>query len=266
MVLTDTGSVIYEKIRILNNMLQRPLASKRAELLPVPAKETAWQEDATQYRKKSAAFRAECQEAIRRANRDTMTKRANACMRGDLLLHLSFLRKQQAYITALPFIAKEIQSDAVLSIKNLIDAEMAIVNAIDANLYTSTGIIEATKAKLQTQYRAPYWLAMTKIRADRQLTFLGLMLKRIDEIVRENNNAPLLEKAILQAVTCLTTGVEAYQSAVTSTGAVIASNRISEAGKGLPTCKKTVWTVGHLKRLQPETSTESGALQTGAQN
>ncbi len=262
----ETGAVIRMKIDVLKTLLGRPLPAKRADLLPVPAKETAWQDDVTQYTQKSAAFRAECQEALRRANRDTITKQATACMRGDLLLHLSFLRKQQAYVATLPLLRKDIQSGALISIKNLIDAEMTIVDALDANLYTSAAIMQDTKVKLQTQYRTPYWLATTKIRADRQLTFIGLMLKRIEEIVLENNSTPLIEKTTLQAVTCLTTGTEAYQAVTTATGAAVAANRISEAGKGLSSCKKTVWTVGHLKRRLAESSTESGALQTGAQN
>lgn len=261
----ETGAIIRMQIGELKQLLGRPLPAKRSDLIPTPAKETAWQSDVARYLEKSSEYRANCYEAIRRANRDTIVKQATTCMRGDLLLHISYLRQQQGYISAIPLLQQTVQSGAVLSMKNLIDAEMTIVNAIDANLYTTADILADTKAKLRDQYRLPYWLSLTHIRADRQLTFIGLMLKRLEEIVLENNNTPLMEKTTLQALRCLTTGAEAYQSVVTATDGVLASKTISEAGKSLSTCKNTVWTVGHLKKRQSTSLSGSGTLQTEAQ-
>ncbi len=186
-------------------------------------------------------------------------------MRGDLLLHLSFLRKQQLYIDALPAITPLTKSGAALTIKNLIDAEMTVVNALDTNLYTSVESLEGTKAKLQTQYRAPYWLALTHIRADRQLTFIGLMLKGIMKIGAENKTTPLIQKTTLEALSCLQESAEAYRGVLTSTGSLAAGKSLSNAGKMLSNCKNTVWNVGHLQKRLASQSTESGSLQTGAE-
>lgn len=261
----ETGALIRMQLQELSALLGRPLPAKRSELIPVLAKESAWQSDVERYSEKSAAYRASCNEAMRRANRDTIVKQSTTCMRGDLLLHISYLRQQQTYLSAIPLLQPSVESGAILALKNLIDAEMTIVNAIDANLYTTTDILAVTKAKLRDQYRLPYWLSQTHIRADRQLTFIGLMLKRLEEIVLENNNTPLIEKTTLNALGCLRTGISAYQSVLGTTDTVTAGKTINEAGKGLSTCKNTVWNVGHLKRRQSTSMSGTGTLQTDAE-
>lgn len=261
----ETGALIRVQLQELSALLGRPLPAKRSELIPVLAKESAWQSDVERYSEKSAAYRASCNEAMRRANRDTIVKQSTTCMRGDLLLHISYLRQQQTYLSAIPLLQPSVESGAILALKNLIDAEMTIVNAIDANLYTTTDILAVTKAKLRDQYRLPYWLSQTHIRADRQLTFIGLMLKRLEEIVLENNNTPLIEKTTLNALGCLRTGISAYQSVLATTDTVTAGKSINEAGKGLSTCKNTVWNVGHLKRRQSTSMSGTGTLQTDAE-
>lgn len=261
----STGAVLRMQIQSIKDMLGTPLPKSKAEVLLLDAKMAGWQSDVQRYNEKSTDYRKTCFDAVRRANRDTIVNQATTCMRGDLLLHISFLRKQQAYVASLPLITAATRSGALLSVNNLISAEMTIVDAIDAHLYTSIAILNDTKAKLRDHYRLPYWLSLTAIRAERQLTFLGLMLKRIEEIVAENNNTPLIEKTTLQALRCMKETVGAYQLVTTATGSSAASKSFSEATKLLGPCKDAIWNVGHLKNRQQSASTGSTVLQTDAE-
>jgi hypothetical protein len=260
----STGALLQEKIQMLKQLLGAPLPDSRASIVLSDAKESGWASDVDHYSQKSAEYRTACHNTIRAANRDTIVKQASTCLRGDLQLHSSFLRKQSQHVLDLPQLNASTRSGAILAINNLISAEMTISDAIDAGVYTSVENLDDAKAKLRDQYRSPYWLSLIKIQANTKLTYIGLMLKRLSDILSENNSTPLIEKSTLQALSCLTSSVTAYQGIRSSSGAVIAENSLSDANKALPSCKDAVWTVAHLKSRQEQTSTGSSVLQTDA--
>lgn len=262
--ITETGALIESSLTALIAKIGKPLPVSRAAMLLAPAKMTAWASDVLRYNEKSLEYRTTCQESIRRANRDMILKQATTCFRGDLLLHTAYLRKQSTYVAALPFLQDSTRSGALLSIKKLMDAEMTIVNAIDTNLYTSVEILSDTKQKLREQYRLPYWLSLLQIQADRQLTFMSLMLKDVKEIVETGKKTPLLEKSILEALSCLDTSTDAFQGVFTATGSTAAWARLQQAQITLPDCKNAVWTVAHIQSRQGVTTDETTESQTDA--
>ncbi len=257
----DSGAIIQEHISVLAGLLGSPLPSDGAQVFLSANKQKSWEEELGRYKQKIASFRATCRATIRKANRDSLMSQSSACFRGDLLLQVSFLRKQQIYISSLPGISEQTLSGATFAINNLVDAEMTIVDAIDAKLFQTMDDLTNTKQKLLTQYRAPYWLALSKIRANQQLTIISLMLKRTIDMVTDGMDTPLLQKSTLEALSCLTDATERYQSILHMSGSQNAEEIIAEANKALPACRDSVWYLARLKNRQETPSTENAPQQ-----
>lgn len=263
-VVVETGALIRMQIDALKKQIGRPLPTDQSMVFLLDSKQQNWEDEIGQFKQKIGSYRATCRANIRKANRDSIVSQSSACLRGDLMLHIAFLRKQEAYITSLPSLTTEVRLSAALAITHLIDAEMTIVDALDAKLFQTVDDLMNTKDKLLTQYRDPYWLALSRIRADRQLTIIGLMLKRINGSLTEGTSTPLIEKGTLAALSCLTTAATAYQSVLAETDGVNAEKTLSTMNKALPACKDAIWSVGRLKNRQLEQSIENEELQSEA--
>jgi|CXWL01.1.fsa_nt_gi hypothetical protein len=265
-VTMDSGALLHARIAALKIQLKNRLPDSGATLLVPGTKLSAWQSDTARYTEKSTDYRATCSEVIRRANRDNIMKLATTCFRGDLLLHSTFLRKQLSYIEAIPLLDDAVRASGVMTIKNLIDAEMTVVSAIDAGLYEQMAGLEDAKQKLRTQYRAPYWLALSNIRADRQLTFIGLMLKKIESIQGDTTNSTLLQKNISDAVSCLAKGSDTLHEVLSSAEADTSQKALLEANKTISDCKISIRSMMRLRNLEQEKNKDNSEPQPDAKN
>lgn len=213
-------------------------------------KEKAWVNESASMRKRQAEHRAECREAIRRANRDELMVRARQCYRSDLLLDVTMLRNQLQYITSIPSLATNIKASATGAILNQINAEMAIVDAIDTGIFNQIEQLEETKRNLTANYRQPTWLTLTKIKADQELTWIIFMLKNLE--TRADFSRPESENAVLlkEIVSCLETGAITLTQSISSVDRQNATQNLYIAQDLLQTCRYKIQNVAKSDRTE----------------
>ncbi len=239
-IVQNSEAILQLRIDALKVALQDRLHGSGSSFLIPAGKLSEWESDMAHYMEKSASFRASCAENLRRANRDTMVGQATACFRGDLMMYNSFLLKHQSFLSTVPLIDETVRSNAVESISNAVDAVKTIVGAIDAGLYEQMSTLEDAKQKLRSQYLVPYWLAVVKVQADRQLTFIDLMLKYLELLNSNPVHAPLMQKGIMDSVSCLTTATHSLQNVINAVNLDTAVKSLSGANILSLTCKKFI--------------------------
>lgn len=253
----DTGALVLQNLHALSSSLQDHPIWEAVPMLP-QSKTDGWLSDVDRYRQRSVALRAQCQDEIRRANRDTIMQKSLACLRGDLMQEMTFLRQEKAYILSLPGLTPAVESGATVNIDALTDAEMTVVNAIDSGLYTQIDPLKDVKQKLTMQYRTPAWLSMLQVKADRNLTWIHYVSERLNDILTDGTATPLLQSSALEAVRCLEGSRQSLQGVVSATDLDRAGSGYTAAQKSLTDCRSELWTVAHLKERQQEAQTGSG--------
>lgn len=177
------------------------LPKKLSNVMVNAQKQSAWESAAKSERERLTQHRRDCRDAIRRANRDQYMSKLLQCYRSDLLQDTSILRRQSGYLSALAMIDGTIKANATGAILKLIDAENAIIDGIDAGLFTSAEGLEQAKRNLKSNYREPFWAALLRLEADYELTWVVFMAKNIEERVQEPGftgaRADLAQKAAL---------------------------------------------------------------------
>lgn len=261
-VLTETGTVV-RTTRDVTDAIRSLVPDRDPHLLKDLAiaenKRRSWENESTAARERLAKHRRDCREAIRAANRDQRMSRVLSCYRSDLLQDVNILRKQSQYVGAIPLLSPSVKAHATGAILALIDAQMAIVDAIDAGLFErEEGLLEARR-NLRTTYREPYWLALTRLHADWELTYIIFMLKNIEERLADGADgarATLLHVAAL----CLESGTQTLLQARTSTDRLPASALLLQARDGLTSCRSTLKNIAHKERqAEAEKTTENSA-------
>lgn len=149
---------------------------------------------------------ADCRAARRKANKDGRFAVTARCYRTALLLEREFWQKHIQQVENLPGIQPNIRTQAMGDITEMIDAIDTIILGIDSDVYRDEeGLVEA-KHNLQNRYRGPASLALSKIRADRTLTwishFMVRMLYLIETEVVEEDTFQKLQ----QSLYCLEVG------------------------------------------------------------
>lgn len=182
---TGSGTVIERSTSdILQNILNIAPSRipKNVKQLTIPEKvESAFQKEFTSIRQRMAEQRTACREAIRKANRDQRMGKVAQCQRALLMLDMNMLRKQSDYISILPFVDAQLKETATGAIANLESAEMTIVDGIDTQLFTQEAQLIAARNNLRVTYREPVWMALMKIRIDRELTNIIFISKLLNE-------------------------------------------------------------------------------------
>lgn len=251
--LTETGSTITESgstirttkdvtnaIRIL---IPDRHPQKLKDVLVPDAKQRAWENESKAARDRLAQHRRDCREAIRRANRDQLMDRLLSCYRSDLLQDVNILRKQMQHISAIPLLDQRIKNAATGAIFELIDAEMAIVDAIDTGLFEQEDSVREARRNLKNNYRERTWLAFTRLRADWELTHVAFMVKNIEDRLTGSGTAAIQgAKAILlhDSALCLETGTQQLLLARTADTRLTASETLLQAREQLGNCRRTL--------------------------
>ncbi len=124
-----------------------------------------------------------CREDISKSNPNLRLPIMLKCYRGELTLDLEDLRKERAFLDKLPGTSDEAKSQVDESIVPLMDAITAVIDGIDAGVYTSEAGLVETKKNLAERYKAPYWLAITTLRANGLLSWTSHMIRRIDLVM-----------------------------------------------------------------------------------
>lgn len=187
--MTASGSAVWTEREVrAENFWQAVLPFRKTE-------EAFFKQEALR-RQKLYTHRMECTDELRKANRDTRYKTMLGCYKTDLALIKEIILKQKEYVAQVPGVTETVRSQATATADNLLDAIATIIQAIDAGVYhTEADLLEA-KTNLFAKYREPHWLAISKLRIDRQLTWVALLLTQVQEIVHnETVNAEVRGKA-----------------------------------------------------------------------
>lgn len=161
-----------------------PLASERQEraerlrpLLPTIATRDAQAQKAfAAYLTKRAAYRQQCRQDLREANRDTKLDVLLRCERGELTLEREWLLHQRDQVRALTEATATTRTAATQATDALVAAINTIVTAIDSKVYASADVLMDSRLKLAQKYRTPLQDALLRLRADRALSWTALLL------------------------------------------------------------------------------------------
>lgn len=255
---TGSGSTASGSVRTSAEIIAdiRALApgrnpQKLKDVMVPELKLKAWEGESAAARERLWEHRAECREAIRRANRDQLMDRVRTCYRSDLLQDINILRKQSQYLGAIPLLNPTHRTAASGAILSLTDAQMTIVNAIDTGLFEQPEGMEEAKRNLRSTYREPYWLAMTHVRADRELTWIIFMLKDIEGRLGNSPRTDAIGMLLTDSLSCLENAAGTLEKASREVDRSVATAALIEGRNQLQACRKTLKKAA-AKELQQE--------------
>ncbi len=195
---SNGSGTLLERITALRTQIEARVPASTGALLPNAAKQKTWDTEKARHEQRLWELRAKCREELRKANRDTIAAKAQQCVRSDLMEELAMRRKEKAYMESLPALDPVILKNYSDTTAALMDAEVAIVDGIDSNVYTSVELLQTAKRKLREQYRVPYWKAAFRLSADRVIPWVAWHVSRVEELLTEE---PEIEAE--SAVQCL---------------------------------------------------------------
>lgn len=180
---TGTGGTPHERITKLRTQVETRIPASTGALLPDAAKQKAWDAERKRHEERLWSMRAKCREELRKANRDTIAAKAQQCYRSDLMEELSLRRKELQFVAALPAVDPAFAAAYREATEALMDAQSAVVDGIDTNVYASVEALEKAKLKLRDQYRVPYWTALFRLSADRLVPWAAWQVDRMDRLL-----------------------------------------------------------------------------------
>jgi len=201
---TMSGAVVEPASVILQRILDiapTRVAKSAKNLLVSENIQTSWMKESALARQRMNDQRIECNDIIRRSNRDQRMGKMLQCQRAMLLLDVNLLRSQATYIGATPLVDATLKATATGAMARLEDAEMAIVDGIDTGLFVSEDQLLAARNNLRISYREPVWVSLMKVRIDRELTNLLYISKLLKERTDVDSFSPIRETALCLEMT-----------------------------------------------------------------
>gem|GEM_PF-2723870 len=248
----ETGSgTVRTSLEILQDI------STRSSLVPVktrtqlnvsPAKLSAWQTEEKRLRDRLAEHRAECREALRRANRDTLMKKTLQCYRSDLLQEMHLMREYNQYLAGVPALTAEMRADTDGTLMELLDALTAIIDAIDTGLFERVESLEEAKRNLREQYRVPYWSSIIRLRAHRELTFLVFIAKQLEGRAADSSIDGAHHVFLENSVHCLDAASASLRAVPLSADWLAASAQLKTAQGTLQECQEKLKALARHER------------------
>lgn len=240
---TQTGSTVRttkdvtDAIRLL---IPGRNPQKLKDVLVAEQKQKAWENESAAARERLAAHRRDCREAVRRANRDQLMDRLLSCYRSDLLQDVNIIRKQVQHASAVPLLDPAVKAAATGALFKLIDAEMTIVNAIDTGLFEREESLQEARNNLRANYRESAWLALTRFRADWELTYIAFMVRNIEERLSEPDLRGARAQLLHEAALCLETGAQTLLQVRSAESRQLATQTLIQAREQLELCRRTL--------------------------
>jgi hypothetical protein len=192
-----------EKLSALEALLEKRTVRSREDAAGRAEALAAFLKDTRAYEQELALKRDQCNTAIRRANRDTKLAVTESCFRSDLLLQMSFLRREASYLKQLMGLREDRRALALAANKNLSDAMATIIDAIDSGVYERPENLSAAKRKLWQQYSRQRYLTLGLVRADRTLAWIGLLGQRISQLLQDGAPNEAAIAKLHDSVDCL---------------------------------------------------------------
>lgn len=240
-LITETGGTVRTTREVTDTI--RALIPGRDpqeldDVLVSPQRQKEWENESAAARNRQAQHRRDCREAIRRANRDQLMDRVLSCYRSDLLQDVNILRKQTQHFNAVPLLDPVIHAEATGSILDLIDANMAIIDAMDTGVFDGESDVREARRNLRANYREPAWLAFTRLRADWELTYIAFIVKNLEERLAAAEPDGGIPAALHDAALCLESGTQMLLQSRTATDRLAAAGLLFNARAHLATCRE----------------------------
>ncbi len=253
--MTGSGSLAPELTE--SNSLKKERQSRadqlKKDLIGWPKLDAQYREKLATFYKKRAAFRKQCREDMRRANRDTLITTLLRCYKSVLTLERDFLKERHLYLEKLPGVTAKVRPTTLSRLDLLSDAMGTIVFAIDNGVYGVQDEVLEAKTSLLQKYRQPFWQGLTFADADRSLSQIATLIIAADAARTEEKTVTGSERPEwLTGRRCLTAEEEKLQDLVASPPAD-AKMSLTASLDAVQTC------VMQLKAM--ENVTGSGAIQ-----
>jgi len=171
--------------------------------------------------KQSALF-SRCALDVRSANRDTLLPVTLQCYKGQLLIEQESLKREREVVTLWPGLSDATKTGHLQKIDALLGAITPVIDGIDAKVFTTIVAFKDVRANLLIQYRQPYWLSASHLRAQAVHTWLAHLLILIQPLSIDATLTPAALQKLQEALTC-------YESAESSLEAAEAAADIAAA-------------------------------------
>lgn len=262
-----SGTTVNEPqpvLEFLHTLAMQRSVDSRSDLVEKTEAVAALQKEKLLYEKELALKRTQCLTDIRRANRDTKLSVTLDCFRGDLLLQMSFLRTENAYLERLGGMSAGHKRMTIATNKDLSDAMATIVNAIDSGVYEEISALESAKQKLAQQYMTARYRALTAARAERTLGWIGLLGQRIQQLLPQAGTGELLHTRLLDSANCLKNTAQNVISVQQELQYESTKEKIGQYQSSLVHCIESLRSAIRISRGLPDTLIPGGSGGTKA--
>ncbi len=156
-------------------------------------KDTQFQEQVASYRKSRITRRAECRADLRKVNKQAKLATLLRCYKGDMTAERELLQKYIAFLQEVPGLTSATRVMSVDRTETLLDSVETVIDGIDSGVYETEADVQETKKNLLQKYRTKAWSSWTTARADKELTWVALMITDIDELAKASTSNTFTE-------------------------------------------------------------------------
>lgn len=213
------------------------LLQKKGELTELEAKLLS-------LRTERDVLRQECASAIRTASKVSLFKASLNCYQEELEIDLALHEAQREWIEKSPGVTDDVRWLAITRADLLIEALKVVVGAMESDVYEEIGELEETKANLYANYRKPYWVMLSRVTADRMLTWVAAIMTRIADVSEKEQLTASEAKTLIEGLNCLSQEEILLQSVLRSQDVSDARNQLADARLKLEEC------LTHLRKIE----------------
>jgi len=174
-----------------------------------------------------------CHFDVRHANRDTLLPVTMQCYKGQLVIELESLKRSG---TGPLTHSDALKAELAMKTTDLTGAIQTIMDGIDAKVFPTLATLKDVRKNLLTQYRQPYWLALTHARADEAFTGVAKILVSLRTASEDATFAAAVKEKTEEAMVCYLKA-ESFLAASTEATTIEASRAsFEQARTTLATC------------------------------
>ena len=192
-----------------------------------------------------------CHTEIRSSNRDTLLPVTQQCIKGQLIIERDALKRDRAILEQLPGLTEPVRTTILQKSDALVAALQTVIDGVDARVFSTMAQLKDVRANLLTQYRQPYWLAMTQARADEALTWVASLLIALRDLPTEGLSPDTTAKTA-EAMVCLEGAEAALTPVLTAESSEEAHAALAAGISAARSCNALILEAQALQNAVPE--------------
>ncbi len=206
------------------------LAAPAAHGLFSPADQRTF--DLLMSRRQSA--RQTCRLRVRKASAQTRFSVLSGCVRDDLVAQSAWLASLKKSVASLVGTLPGAVHRTTTAITDENDAIDALLDGLDAHLYTSEADLQKARGRLTEKYVSPRWLSLTALRADIALSWTARLTRDVQASVADSDTlAP-------PTIDCLVQAAAHLRAAETGTTLADTRQALRQGLDALATCQTSL--------------------------